>query len=212
MSAVTVAQRTITVVGHGATERAPDEAEVMLGVEVVRPTAAEARADAAAVMGGVLGALRATGVGDRDIRTTDLALGAELEYRPDGPPRRIGFRLANRLAVRAAPDGVAGIVDGAVTAGATSLDGVLFRVRDESAARREALHAAVEDARAAAEAIAAAAGVGLGAVRSVREVTDAALPPAPRVARMELQAADTHVSPGVSRIEAAVEVTWEVDG
>jgi uncharacterized protein YggE len=209
---VTQGDRSVTVLGHGAAELAPDEAEVMLGVEVVRPTAAEARADAAAVMARVVGTLRDVGVGDRDIRTTDLSLGAELEYRPDGPPRRLGFRLANRLAVRTAPDGVARVVDGAIAAGATSLDGVSFRVRDEADARREALRSAVDDARAAAEAICAAAGIGLGAVRSVREVTDVAMPPVPRVARMELKAADTHVAPGLSRIDAAVEVTWDVEG
>jgi hypothetical protein len=29
---------------------------------------------------------------------------------------------------------------------------------------------------------------------------------------MELAAADTHVAPGLSRIEAAVEVSWELEG
>jgi hypothetical protein len=208
---VTAAERTITVLGRGAAESAPDEAEVVLGVEVVRPTAAEARTAAADVMSSVVAAIRTAGVGDRDVRTIDLSLGAELEYRPDGPPRRLGFRLTNRLAVRTAPDGVASVIDGAIGAGATSLDGVSFRVRDESAARGEALRSAVEDARAAAEVIAAAAGVALGAVRSVREMSDSAMPPVPRLAKMELAAADTHVAPGLSRIEAAVEVSWELE-
>ena len=209
---MTAAERAITVTGHGAAETAPDEAEVVLGVEIVRPTAAEARAHAADLMARVLAALQEAGVTDRDVRTTDLSLGAELEYRPDGPPRRLGFRLANRVAVRTAPDGVARVVDGAVSAGATSLDGVSFHVRDEAGARREALRSAMDDARAGAEALAAAAGVALGAVRSVREVTDAAMPPVPRLARMELKAADTPVAPGLSRVDAAVEVSWEVDG
>jgi uncharacterized protein len=209
---VTTSDRAITVLGHGVAETAPDEAEVMVGVEVVRPTAAEARSEAAAVMARVVGALREAGVGDRDVRTTDLSLGAELEYRPDGPPRRLGFRLANRVGIRTAPDGVARVVDAAIGAGATSLDGVTFRVRDETAARREALASAVDDARAAAESIAAAAGVALGTVRSVREVADGAMPPVPRLARVELTAADTPVTPGASRIEASVEVAWGVDG
>ena len=208
---MTAGERAITVLGHGAAEAAPDEAEVVLGVEVVRPTAAEARAEAAAVMARVVGALREAGVGERSVRTVDLSLGAEVEYGPDGPPRRLGFRLVNRVAVRTAPEAVAPVVDGAIAAGATSLDGVSFGVRDEAAARREALRGAVEDARAAAEAIATAASVGLGAVRVVRQLSDVAMPPVPPLARMELKAADTHVAPGLSRVDAAVEVSWELE-
>ena len=204
--------RTITVVGHGAAEAAPDQAEVVLGVDIVRATAVEARADAAAVMAAVVAAIRAAGIEERDLRTTDLSLGVELEYVPDGPPRRVGFRLANRVAIRTPPDGIAAVVDGAIAAGATSLDGVSFRVRDETGPRREALRGAIEDARAAAAAIAAAAGVALGTVRSVREVSDVSVPPVPRLARMELTAAETHVAPGLSRVEAAVEVSWELEG
>ena len=208
---MTASEHGITVLGHGVATSAPDEAEVVLGVEVVRPTAAEARAEAAGIMGAVIEALRGAGITDRDVRTTDLSLGAELEYRPDGPPRRLGFRLANRVAIRTAPDNVARVVDGAIGAGATSLDGVTFHARDETGGRREALRAAMEDARAAAEAVAAGAGVGLGAVRSVRELGEVGMHPVPRLAAMELKAAETPVAPGLSRIEASVEVAWDVE-
>jgi uncharacterized protein YggE len=204
-------RRAITVLGHGRAETAPDQAEVVLGVEVVRPTAGEARAEAAAVMDRVFAALRDAGIAADDVRTSDLSLGAEIEYRPDGPPRRLGFRLANRVTVRVAPDGVSGVVDRAVAAGATSLDGVSFRVRDETTARLAALGSAMEDARAAAEAIASAAGVRLGAVRSVREAPEGGMVPVARLAVMEMKAADTPIAPGLSRIEAALEVSWELE-
>jgi uncharacterized protein YggE len=204
--------RSITVMGHGRAEAAPDEAEVALGVEIVRPTAGEARAHAAEVMERVMAALRAAGIDAGDVQTADLSLAAEVEYRPDGPPRRTGFRLTNRVHVRVArPDDVPRVVDGAVDAGATSLDGVRFGLRDEGAARRAALGSACEDARASAESVATAAGVRLGAIRWVREAAGGGFPPVPRLAKMELAAADTPVAPGTARIEASVEVCWDLE-
>jgi uncharacterized protein len=203
--------RQLTVAGHGRTSLPPDEALVTLGVEIVRSTASEARAAAAEAMEGVVAAVRSAGVGAADVRTTDLSLGPEIEYSSDGKPRRTGFRLTNRVAIRVAdPDRVAAVVDGAVAGGATSVDGVAFRVRDESEARRSALAAAVEDARASAEALATAAGAGLGSVIAVREASTGGPLPVARMAMLELKAADTPVLGGTSEIAASVEVTWEL--
>jgi len=204
--------RTITVRGHGRAAAQPDQAEVVLGVDFVRPKAGEARAAAASAMTAVVEALRAAGIRPDDIRTTDLSLGAEIEYRSDGQPRRTGFRLANRVAIVVRqPDDVARIIDVAIEAGATTVDGVSFRVGDETDARRAALGSAMADARAAAEAVAAAAGTRLVRVRSVRESDGIGMPPHPRMAMMEAKAADTPVVPGMAEIRASLEVTWEIE-
>lgn len=205
--------RQLTVRGHGRTTLPADAADVTLGLELVRPTAAEARDAAAETMAAIVAAVRDAGIAGDDVRTTDLSLGPEMEYRPDGAPRRVGFRLTNRVTVRLRDTGrVADVVDRAIAAGATSLDGVAFRVLDDAAARRSALAAAVEDARGAAEALAAAAGVRLGAVRAVREAdTDGPRPVAARMAMLEARAAaDTPVLAGTSEVGAAVEVTWDL--
>jgi hypothetical protein len=205
--------RHLTVRGHGRATLPADAADVTLGLELVRPTAAEARDAAAEAMGGIVAAVRGAGVPDDDVRTTDLSLGPEVEYRPDGAPRRVGFRLTNRIAIRLHDTGrVADVVDRAIAAGATSLDGVSFRVLDDAAARRSALAAAVEDARGAAEALAAAAGVLLGAVRAVREAdTGGPRPVAARMAMLETTAAaDTPLLAGTSEVGATVEVTWDL--
>ena len=140
--------RSLTVRGHGRASLPADEADLTLGVELVRATAGEARDAAAEAMNRVLAALRAQGVADADLRTTDLALAPEIEYRPDGTSRRIGFRLSNRLTVRVHdPGAIPALVDGAVGAGATSLDGVSFRASDTASARQAALGAAILDAR-----------------------------------------------------------------
>ncbi len=203
--------RTLTVAGHGRVSAPPDEAAVTLGVDVVRPTAAAARGAAADAMSAVVAAVRAVGVSAESMRTIDLAIGPETEYLPDGTMRRAGFRVSNRIAVRvSATHDVAGLVDAAVAAGATTLDGVQFGVADDGEARRAALAAAVDDARASAEAVARALGAGLGPVRSVREAPALDAPPRPHHATMEARAVETPVLPGPTDVRAFVEVTWDL--
>ncbi len=204
-------ERTLTVRGHGRASQPADRAEVVLGVDLVRPTAGEARDAAADAMRAAIAAVERLGVARGDIRTSNLSLQPEVEYRPDGTSRRIGFRLANRVTIRVV-DGtrVAEIVDAAIAAGATSLDGVSFTAGDDALARRSALAAAVADAASAASDVATAAGVALGAVRSVRESPSLGPVPRGRMALMEAQAADTPVLAGTSEVGAEVEVTWDL--
>jgi uncharacterized protein YggE len=207
----TPGDRTLTVHGTGRASVVADVAEVTLGVDLARATAREARDAAAEAMGAVVAAIRELGVDPADVRTTDLSLGPEIEYRPDGSSRRTGYRLTNRVVVRMRdPERVAEVVDAAVAAGATSLDGVAFRALATADARFAALQAAVADARAGAEALAAAAGATLGQVRSIREGLSASPLFAPRLATMEAKAADTPVLAGTSEVEASAEITWEL--
>lgn len=203
--------RTLTVSGRGRASRPPDEAEITLGVDIVRPTATEARDAAASAMSRVIAAVLDQGVAADDARTSDLSLGPEIEYLPDGTMRRAGFRLTNRISVRVArPDEVAAILDAALEAGATAVEAVRFVLADERDARGAALAAAVEDARAGGEVLARAAGTTLGPVRSIREGSDGAAPPSPRYAVMEARAADTPVLAGTTEIHASVQVTWDL--
>lgn len=204
--------RTITVRGQGTTTVAPDLARVGLAVDLVRPTASAARAAAAALTGAVIDAIRAAGVAAESIRTSGLSLGPEIEYGQDGRARRIGFRMANRLTVRVTDVAlVAPLVDAAIAAGATDLDGVSFEVADARSGRSAALVAAVEDARAAAATLVESAGGRLGPVRTVRELDVAeGGPPRPMLARLETQAAETPVMAGTNDVAAVVEVTWEL--
>lgn len=204
--------RVLTVHGHGRAAQPADGAEVILGVDLVRPTAGEARDAAAEAMRAAIEAVERAGIDRSDIRTRGLSLGPEIEYRPDGTQRRVGFRLADRITVRLADPGrVAAVVDAAIAAGATALDGVSFRAVDDSGARRAALAAAVADARSAAEELAAAAGVTLAAVRSMREGAGRGeVPTRAKLATMESSAADTPILAGTTDVEADVEVTWDV--
>lgn len=202
--------RTVAVGGTGRVTTAPDVVELRLGVAVTRPTAGAAQAEAAAAMTAVLGALREAGIDDRDLRTEGLSLQPVMDYRNDGPPELRGYELRNGVVARLRDLGrLPAAIDGAIAAGATTLDGVRYDVEDRAAAEAAARDAAVADALAKAAALAAAAGAALGPVLSVVEGHDAPPMPFP-VARgaklMAMDAAPTPVEAGESEIVVTVQV------
>jgi uncharacterized protein YggE len=67
-------------------------------------------------------------------------------------------------------------IDDGLAAGATTLDGVSFRVDDPAKAQDQARKEAMAQAKAKAQTLASAGGVSIGGVASISE-TSAALPP-----------------------------------
>lgn len=205
---------TITVTGTGRSRVAPDVADLRLGVSLTARTVAEARAANAAAMQAVLASLRAAGVADRDIRTENLNLNPVYDYsRSEQPPPLVGYSHANTVVVTVRDlASIAAAIDGALAAGATSLDGLTFRVDDPTEAERAARAAAVEDARAKAETLAAAAGVGITGVQEIAEVAGHGppLPIAFRKAELAAQDAVTPVEAGQSEIAVSVSVTFRI--
>jgi len=205
-----VPPRTVIVRGTGRVAVAPDVVELRLGVATTRPTASAAQAEAAAAMTSILAALRAAGVADRDLRTEGLALQPVMDYRNDGPPRLRGYELRNSVVVRLRdPARLPGAIDGAIEAGATTLDGVRFDVEDPGGAEAVASDAAVADALEKAEALARAAGASLGPVLAIAEIERGRAAPFPvaRASRlMAAESAPTPVEAGESEIVVTVEV------
>ena len=154
-------RRTISVSGSASLAGTPDVADVRLGVGLTRLTVAEARAGAAATMTAVLEAIRDAGVNSADIRTSNLSLAPQYRYEQDRDPILSAYQVTNLVTVTVRDLGQLGrIVDGALEAGATSLDGLAFRIAEPGPLQAAARQAAVADARARAEVLAAAAGRG----------------------------------------------------
>jgi uncharacterized protein YggE len=204
----------ITVPGHGAVRVAPDVADVRLGVLTIRPTAGEARAAAATTMDAVLAALRAGGVAGRDLRTTLLSLDAVRDWS-DGSQRITGYQLANTVEATIRDiDATGALVDAALGAGATSLDGLTFRLDDPTDALAQARRLAVGDGRRRAETLAREAGVALGRVVGIVEDGSVAPGPPRPVAMFRAKGeadAATPVVAGTSELAVDVVVEYEID-
>ncbi|MBA2720172.1 MAG: SIMPL domain-containing protein [Chloroflexi bacterium] len=204
----------ITVPGRGIAAVDPDIAVLRLGVVVVRPTAADARSTAAATMGAVLAALTDGGVKRADLRTTLVGLDAVRDYSSESGPKVTGYQLTNTVeaTIRAVAT-VGELIDAALAAGATSMDGLTFRVADPREALDEARRRAVVDARQRANTLAAEAGVSLGRVLAI--VEGGALEPGPPrpMAEMRMKAMDgaaTPVEAGTNELEVGVTVTFAI--
>ena len=200
--------RTISVAGSGTVTLVPDVADLRVGVVVQRPKVRDAQAAAAAAMQGVVKALRAAGIAERDIRTTTLSLQPVYEWPNNAAPRITGYELRNGVEATIRDlDRLADAVDGALAGGATTLDGITFRVADPTAAEAQARSQAVKAARAKADALAAAAGVSIIGVASLSEQTSSEPWPVPYAGARADEAA-TPILPGTSEITVSVSVVY----
>ena len=82
----------------------------------------------------------------------------------------VAYNANSSLAIKVTDMGRVGeVIDMAFGAGANTLDGVSFSVTDDTEARKEALKAAVEDAKRKAAILAEAAGLGEIEIVSIEE-------------------------------------------
>lgn len=202
---------TIVVAGTGRVSVEPDIAILRLGVSVARPTVDGARAVAAATMEAILTAVTGAGVDRRDVRTTLLSVQPRYDYRDEQPPVLTGYELANVVEVTVRDlDRLGEVVDGTLGAGATSMDGLSFRLADPEPAEREARIRAMAAARARADVLAEAAGLAIAGVSDIVEGDPLPSPlPRMRAERMMLAAdASMPVESGSMEIAVSVTVTY----
>ena len=205
---------TIVVPGTGRVSVIPDVADLRLGVAVARPKVDAARSEAARVMDAILAAVDAAGVPRRDVRTTLLSIQPRYDYREGRPPSLTGYELSNVVEVTIRDLARLGdVVDAALAAGATSMDGLSFRLADPAPAEREARRLAMADARSRAEVLAAEGGLAIEGVSDIVEGSPVHPPiPFPKAGRMYLAEADadaaTPVEAGALEVAVSVTVTF----
>ena len=207
--------RTITVTGSGRVAVRPDLADLRLGVTITAKTAPAAREGSARAMNAILAALKAAGIADRDLRTSIVSVSPAYDYSSNAnPPKLTGYTFTNLVAaVVREVDRVGEAIDAALTAGATNVDQLAFRVEDPSSPERRAREAAMADARAKADTLAAAAGVSITGVAAISEagaVTPYPMPHA-ELAAFKVRDASTPVEAGEHEIAVGVVVSYLID-
>lgn len=205
----------VVVTGRGVVSVKPDRAVLNTGVMAQEPTAEAAMRRCAEAMQRVLKALAAQGVPEARIQTAGLSLSPVYErYDPSrepAEPKIVAYRADNTVRVEVDDVSTAGaVIDAAVKAGANQSFGISFEIKDESAAREDALRLAVRGAQAKAKAIAGALQRPLGEIIEVVEgvQTDWPRPMARYGAMAAASEASTPVSAGELRVEATVTVRY----
>lgn len=202
------AQRTITVSASGKVTVVPDVARVQLGVTITKPTVKAVREAGATSMTKIIAALKALGIADADMQTTNLSLSPQ--YGTGSRPKIVGYQISEQIQVTVRDLDKAGdVIDAATAKGATDVNGISFELADPVKAQNDARAAAVEAARVSAEAMASAGKVSLGAVVSI---TDAALPSPiyDRYGAMRDAALATPIQPGTQDLSATVTVVFAI--
>src|SRR3954451_23820596 len=195
---------TVTTIGHGVVSAVPDEATVSAGVRTDAATAAAALEANAKAMNAVVAALKQAG-GD-DLQTQQ----GSLFPQSDEQGKVTGYTAQNTVSAKAKVAGAGALVDAAVGAGATTVDGPSLTLSDEDALYRKALERAVENARAKALALAHAGGFGVGPVSTVVEQSATAQPVYDGAMALAKGASSTPVEPGKRDVTADVTVSFTI--
>jgi uncharacterized protein YggE len=211
---------TLTVSGSGQARVTPDEAHVRLGVVAQASTARAVQDQVNRTANAVLEAVRKLSIPAEDIQTSGLSLSplysqVVSKSGDNQPPRITGYQANNTVTIRVGDLAKTGpVIDAGLGAGANSLDGVDFGLRNDEAARAQALADAARTARAKAETLAKALGVRLGEILEIAEGgVSITPPPSPRygMARMESASmAPTPVSAGQVGVEASVTLRYRI--
>lgn len=208
--------RSISVNGVGRVKAEPDVADVNLGVTKQGEDANAAAGEAATTMDAVIKALLEAGIAEADIQTTTLSLNPIYDWN-ESPPDIEGWEASNQVRVTVRDiEAVGDVVDAATAAGATNVNGISFRVDDPTAAEAEARSAAVADARAKADQLAADAGVTITGIISITE-SGGQQPQPIYMDRAEMafdtaaSAAPTPVLPGEVELSISVYIQYEIE-
>lgn len=203
--------RTITVTGQGEASGAPDQAQINAGVQTLAPTVAEASRENQDVVDRIMAALKKLGVKEKDIQTANYSIWPEQQHDPRGSGEITitGYRVNNTVNVTIENVEQVGKVLAAVTdAGANTVHGINFGVKDSKALEQRARAAAMADARERAEALAELAGVELGDVQTISMTAGGGYPVPMMGGRMEM--AQSASVPGISTGELSIFVQVQV--
>jgi len=199
--------RTLSVTGRGVEAIPTTQTQVALGVEVQGKTAAEVQQEAARRSSAVVELLRSRQV--EKLETAGITLfGFYNDSSKPSPQSIAGYIARNTVTFRINTQSAGTLLDDAVNAGATRIDGVSF-VAVESAiesARKQALKTAAQDAQSQADAVFSALNLKRGEILSI-QVNDVSAPPRGFVQfgiRAAGADATTPVVGGEQQIEASV--------
>ncbi|MBD1831714.1 SIMPL domain-containing protein [Cyanobacteria bacterium FACHB-472] len=200
--------RTLTVSGRGVENIPTTLTQVRLGVEVQGKVAADVQQEAARRSAAVVELLKSRNV--EKLETTGISLNPIYSYE-NNVQRLTGYSATNIVSFRIDTQKAGTLLDEAVKAGATRIDGISF-VADDSAiasAQKQALREATQDAQAQADAVLSSLNLTRKEIVNI-QVNGAVVPPprplpiADMAMRSESLAKTAPVIGGEQEVEASV--------
>lgn len=208
----------ISVNGTGEVKATPDQGTVRLGVVQEATNAQEAQQRVNSIAQAILAGVRQLGIDPKQVQTSQLNLyPVYSETQPNEPmrgerPRILGYRASNVVSVIVNTiEKVGPVIDAGLKAGANQLEGVMFGLQDDTAARHEALTKAAHEAQDKAKTIADALGLNL---TGILEVAESGVSVVPMMAKAEMMMAradvSTPVAPGEVSVNASLTIRYRI--
>jgi len=193
--------------GDATVSKRPDIAFISVGVDSVEATASAAQRGLADKAAKLIARAKALGIADKDTNTGGYSIGPN--YTPGGTIN--GYRASEQLELKWHDVNTVGkALDDLVQAGGATHVGVSFGLADPKVAQAEARSLAIADARSRAAAMATAAGVKLGQVLRVSDLTFSGRTPTRDFAAGA--AAPTELPVGQLDVTVTVEVDFAISG
>lgn len=197
--------RTLTVTGQGLVSIPTSLTQVQLGVEVEGKTANEVQQEAARRSAAVVALLKSRNV--EKLETTGIRLEPLYNYA-NNQRVLMGYVATNVVSFRLPTDQAGSILDDAVKAGATRIEGVSFIAADSAikTAQQQALRQATQDAQMQADAVLSTLNLSRREVIGI-QINGASAPPPMPVFRSLAKAEDAATTPvigGEQQVSASV--------
>jgi hypothetical protein len=206
-------KKVLNVSGQGTVDAAPDIAYITLGVVTENENAKTAQQKNAEAMSAVIAKIKASGVKDEDIKTTNYSINPKYNYnQATGESRIIGYTVNNSVQVTVRDIAKTGnIIDAASLSGVNTTSNISFGLSDYDKYYNEALKQAVESARKKAQTISSTLGITLKTPVSISE-NGGYEPVYERNAKYGMDmagAAATPIQSGSLTVRANVSMTYE---
>ena len=204
----------VLVAGDAIVRAQPDTAILVISVVTQNQRALAAQQENAARSDAVVRAVKAAAGAGAEVKTSGYSLTPQRVYKENQPPTITGYEARNSVTVTMGElQRVGAVIDAAAQAGANNVETVSFTLRQDRAARDEALTGATREAMGKANTIAQALG---GRVSRIVEVEEEGLRPRPvenTYARdsMVAQAASTPIEVGTLEITSRVQLIAEIE-
>ncbi len=144
----------VSVTGEGAITVKPDIGYLSVGVDTSDKDAKKAQEMNKAAMDNLIKALKAKGITDKDIKTTNYTVWKGVDYSKVPAEQVEAYHVNNMVEVTITKlDQAGAIMDECVAQGANISNGVRFTVKDKDAFYQQALKAAMEQANTKATGI-----------------------------------------------------------
>lgn len=211
-------QSTFDVTGESEITAIPDEATIEMGINVTKPTVAQAQDEINKIINAVTQSTKNLGIKEEDIKTTNYNIYPNYDYQSE--TREITGYMANttiKVLVRDFEQ-LNRVIDAGTNAGANSVSGANFQLSKEKEAevKKQAREEAINEAKENAKELAKLAGMSLGKIVNVYEQPNY-YQPTPMMERALLSSdaglgggsEPTQVNPGSTTYSYSVTLSYE---